>query len=393
MTLKFKKSDLYALVIFVIIHLMMFSSIIKLPMINYIDEVLTLFLFVVLVIKKGGKIKEMYILYIIISFIFLGFIYSITSELTAHYLAAALDAFSFVKWPIMYVTMKLYISNDIKKRVVTLFSITGKFFIVAAFAFGVMNFFYDMGMTFDIRHGFKSFKFIFNNPAALNEINLVYFCCIAKVDRKKIVSLFFAFFAMCTLLTFRSNGIATVGVYILLLLILKFRKKLKLWHLILPAIAAIGIAWQQVQRYFMAEHVRSIMLIYGIDLAKERFPFGYGFATFGSDQAYKVYSDIYKRFSFNLDTFYYYRNDNFWPMVLGQIGVLGAIIYLILLMYVLYLILKSGRKKSTVILMVICWVEMFISSTGNAIYTSVGAMIIFGIIALLNYDDEGLKNV
>lgn len=382
------KPEAYAFGIVLIINILMYSSIIKLPGLSYLDEALTLFFSGVVVCNRKVKGESNKILYYILLFYFLGIVSSLFSNNISSFAGACIDAFSFLKWPLTFIFISYYLSNKVKKAVVDIMAFIGGIMLMVTCACAVINFAADINMTFDVRWGIRSFKFIFNNPAALNETNLIYFCCIARVAGEKKRTIFFVLFAVCTVFTMRSTGLGVIAIYILIAATLKFVRYLKPWHFILPTLAALITAWSQIQNYLLSTHIRSIMYVNGFRLALERFPLGEGFATFGSDQAYKLNSPIYVRLGFNMASFYNYRNDNFWPMILGQSGFFGMILYMMLLLYILKIILGSRHDKRIIMLMSICWIEMFISSIGNAIYTGVGSVLIFGTIAFLNYRDE-----
>ena len=48
-----------------------------------------------------------------------------------------------------------------------------KAFILVAFLGGLVNLAAEVGLSYDLRYGIRSYKFIYENPAALNEVLLV----------------------------------------------------------------------------------------------------------------------------------------------------------------------------------------------------------------------------
>ena len=177
--------------------------------------------------------------------------------------------------------------------------------------------------------------------------------------------------------TLRSKAIVAVLAYIaMFVFFLVLKKKLKLWYLAVLGIAGIVIAWPKISYYFieLAGHsARSVFLITSLLIMKEYFPIGTGFGTFGSAEAAKNYSPVYYKYNFHLNyelrnvndletaleliennewlsaqyannpNFLYGQNfmsDHFWPIIFGQTGAIGTVIFLVILCYFVYKCLK-----------------------------------------------------
>lgn len=108
---------------------------------------------------------------------------------------------------------------------------------------------------------------------------------------------------------------------------------------------------------------------------RDCFPLGSGFATYGSDQAFKHYSPLYVRFGFHHDYVLaqdtgFAMNDNFWPMLLDQFGLFGAFLYGYWLVAQLGYCLKKappGQPRAGALGLIAFFL---ISSAGNPIFTS-----------------------
>ena len=81
---------------------------------------------------------------------------------------------------------------------------------------------------------------------------------------------------------------------------------------------------------------RFLFYKYGLVTAQKYFPIGAGFGTFGSNIAAEQYSPLYIKYGFEglfgmsaTDTSF--LNDNYYPMLLGQIGIIGTIIVIFML--------------------------------------------------------------
>ena len=177
--------------------------------------------------------------------------------------------------------------------------------------------------------------------------------------------------------TLRSKAIVAVLAYIaMFVFFVVLKQKLKLWYLAVLGIAGIAIAWPKISFYFieLAGHsARSVFLITSLLIMKEYFQIGTGFGTFGSAEAAKNYSPVYYKYNFHLNyelrnvndletaleliennewlsaqyannpNFLYGQNfmsDHFWPIIFGQTGAIGTVIFLVILCNFVYKCLK-----------------------------------------------------
>lgn len=104
--------------------------------------------------------------------------------------------------------------------------------------------------------------------------------------------------------------------------------------------------------YFMPEHyaayfenegdgsnVARVALTYtSVSIAKDNFPFGVGFGQYGSPTSRDENSPVYAEYGINTvwgltneDGDKNFMCDTFWPMILGETGAIGSVIYIIIL--------------------------------------------------------------
>ena len=375
-----------ALIIVIIMHLVIYISIFDIKILKYLDEVTTLLLILYLIFFCKKKITNynLGILICLLLFVSVGIISGVFSGIDIERKAAMIDMFSFFKWPVAFVYADTNLSDKMKYYIVRIMSQIGKVILFITFLCGIVNLITDIGMSYDYRYGMRSFMFIFKNPGTMNMVNLIYYCCISRISPKK-GKCYFIILVICTLLSLRAMGFGVLICYVIIGWVLKNRRKIKFRYMLLPIIPALIVSWNQIRQYIFSASVRSIMLRSGVYFAMERFPLGYGFASFGSDQAFQVNSVLYERLGFNMKYFEPYRNDNFWPMILGQCGVLGLILYVALLTIALLYIVKRKNENNVLLIMCILFLNMIIGSIGGAIYTNAYSMVMFAIIVSLNY--------
>jgi hypothetical protein len=126
-----------------------------------------------------------------------------------------------------------------------------------------------------------------------------------------------------------------------------------------------------------------------IKIANTYFPFGSGFATFGSHMASLQYSPLYS--SRGYGKFYgmspgngAFLSDTFWPIVIAQFGYIGLILFLLILLNFLRIAFKfrEGSPCRFIALFSIL-MYMLISSTGESSFFNPFSGMFFIIFGLL----------
>lgn len=263
-------------------------------------------------------------------------------------------------------------------------------------------------MTYEMRYGIRAFQFIYGHAGALNVITTFQVCFLLytmiKNNQKKYNHIYFFFCELILISTLRTRAFAfAVLAFIIYFYFTKkddLNKK-KFLYIILGIAIIFLIASSQIDKYFNDQNrtPRNDLLNGSIILMKEHFPIGTGFATYGSYAAAKYYSPIYYTFGFQKyfgmsksDT--QFLTDNFWPMILGEFGLLGAFIYI----YMLYLCFKylsnycdKNEKKS--VLFLIFATMIFNSTVSSAFvhYTSITYALILTCLINCKCTDENNK--
>lgn len=201
----------------------------------------------------------------------------------------------------------------------------------------IISQFKAIGMNDSPRYGFKSFKFVFNNAG--NFSKFFYFLIpllladlkfgITKVKKFSIVIA-----CIIWISTLRSRAFSFVALLVVFSF-LYFRgasKKIKIkwYHVAFLAVVAAYFSWDNFVLYFVSStQARAVLLRYSIVTMSTYFPFGSGFGTYGSDIAATYYSPLYDLYGFRYvygigHVHTHFLNDNYWPMIFGQFGVIGT---------------------------------------------------------------------
>jgi len=207
----------------------------------------------------------------------------------------------------------------------------------------------------EIRYGLRSASMIYRHGTYLAGAAAFLMAAMTLFYRQKNLP-FIAMALVMLVFTLRSKALAAAAVYVLLMVFLVgIRGRLKLWHIALLGLGAVAIGWQQISFYFLelgGSSARSIMTGTSLQILREYFPLGTGFATYGSSEAAVNYSPVYLLYGFN-DIHELARwnpnaflNDTFWPIVFAQSGAIGTVFYLgllaVIFRYVFYL-RRAGR--------------------------------------------------
>lgn len=139
------------------------------------------------------------------------------------------------------------------------------------------------------------------------------------------------------------------------------------------------IAYDQIEYYFFTSDdiARGVLLETSIKIANEHFPVGAGFGTFASYFSATNYSPIYAKY--NIQDVHgltkenpSFISDSFWPMLIGQFGYIGAILYLICIILMLVKIQKkfSIENKYKYIAKISILAYLMISSTSESAFVN-----------------------
>ena len=185
-----------------------------------------------------------------------------------------------------------------------------------------------------------------------------------------------------------------MAVFLLSLYVERTQKKLSLTKIAFVGVILLIFAFDQINFYFFKNDgfARKELMNASFEIAKDYFPIGTGFATFGSFYSAENYSLIY--YKYNLNTVYglspnyhYFVADSFYPMLLGQFGYIGLFLYLICI-YLLFKKIQNIdlKKNKYVYISKICALTyLIISSTSESSFT--GPMAI-SLALIMGFDDE-----
>lgn len=234
--------------------------------------------------------------------------------------------------------------------------------ILALFAVFVVDRFFCIWPG-EIRYGISSAVLFFYHPTYFAGAVALLLTLLTVFYEKKSLPYIAMALVMITF-TMRGKAFGSVVAYVgLFVFFAIFKRKLKWQYVVVGGIACIAVAWPQIRFYFVdlaGASARSVMLLTSLLIMKDYFPIGTGFGTYASAEAAKNYSPVYFKYGFNnhwelrdvwdvensislIETsewltveyqkdpeFVYfpsYLMDAFWPIIFGQTGFLGTVLY------------------------------------------------------------------
>lgn len=301
------------------------------------------------------------------------------------------DCFTFLKFFfIFFLSLLLLRKSRLDKVIIPIYQLT-TFYLITGFIFLVISQVIDIGMTFEKRYGFNSFMFINSNPgdyASILIISLVIVHIYSSYKKKscrfvKLITIILIIF------TFRGKSLGFIATYLMVVFFIERYNNLSVKSLVILAILGIVGGYVQIRYYFVDNITpRALLLSNGIVTANDHFPLGAGYSTYGSNMAKIHYSPLYTQYGFkNIwgmnEEEEMFLNDNFWPMIMGQYGWIGLILFILILLVLFKIVSDNIVQKQLKIAGFSIFFLLLYSSIGGPIfvhYIGCASIIIFSLI-------------
>ena len=187
---------------------------------------------------------------------------------------------------------------------------------------------------------------------------------------------------MCSSMRSRAWGFALLYVILYYAFCIRKEKEFKWWYLIPFALLIYFIAADQFSFYFSGDRARNVLLRYGILTAKNYFPFGSGFATYGTAIAQQNYSELYHIYNFSA---YWglsaqhgsFLTDNYWPAVMAEFGFIGAGFMAVLIFKVIRKLVKMTDNPLSKTSVYFGFGTLLLASLASSSFFSCTALVVF----------------
>lgn len=357
---------------------------------SYFDEVLCLisvvYLTVLWINKKLSK-RDGISLLILIMVITIGIISNINSQLNTSWFSIAVDIIAESKVLFVFFAAKYYINNSVIKDLSRVFTPIAQLFFLSAFVCSIISLFVNIGMTGSERYGLNGFKFIFPMSFQFLAVSMVMFVILMSNEKINNKYFYYIIGSISLMLALKSSPLLFGVFFLFLLLYFRKGKALNIRTIIILGVIIFLLGTYQIQTYLLNENApRYLFFHYGKITANKYFPWGSGFATFGSDQAARMYSPLYYRYGFNKlfgmtveDSSF--LCDTFWAAAIGQFGWIGSILYIGIYIRIFMSINQhKGLSAAKKAFAYAGFIQYMIHAVGSAILSSSSGVI--GFIAL-----------
>lgn len=251
------------------------------------------------------------------------------------------------------------------------------------------------------RNGIISPCSIFEHPGTYGWYMLViasYYYSLYLKNKSKNSKNKFILYSIFALLSMKAKVILGLIVIIGGGIIITSGKKISIKKMLIPLIiiGIIGITFYDFlvytyKLYFTFDiqvTARAAFNIYSLDIAKKFFPLGVGFGKFGSFYAGVYYSEYYYQYGMNIvyglrPENLLYATDTYWPSIIAEVGVLGAVIFVNILCNIMINIKKNfqySEKNIIYLWSLLVFSQALVESLGAPTFNSAPQNIIIGVL-------------
>ena len=363
----------------------------KFPVVAYYDEFFSLiFLFVILIKGISKKKKEITEIYVLCFFLFfIGAISNFYAGVQLDKTAILLDILRIFKLVISCLGFYYLIDKHTASDIVSVLQWPAKIYIILGLVFGILSLFLNLGMRGERRFGFWAFNFLYQNTHVY--IMVMIFCLVLiflqnGYDKKNFIYGIFVLLQM--LLSTKGTSFAAGAAAVIIFYFAWRNKKINVRTIILIVFAGILVGTYQINTYFSNHTAPRYRLIEGgVRTALKFFPFGGGFGSYGSDIAAEYNSSLHSLYGFDRTWGMrtgelMFLNDNYWPMILGEFGFIGALAVLCQVFVLFKLIIKKSTPKYVRAVLLSAYIYILIASLGTCIFSTSITILLIDVILL-----------
>lgn len=406
--MKDKKNNIKYAIFIILFYLFIFQDILQkyIGGIKFLDEIYSALAIPIIIIDIFIKTKNNnfsikknnFLIFVgILICIFSGIISSIKNEYQ-NFIIAISDMFLVLKFFLaIYISKKIFKKeeiNEYKKNIAKHCKIIiTVFFILAIISYGVKIF------PTDIRYGIKSVQLFYSHSTIL-VMNVMFVLAIYFwSSQTKIFNIYVIEALFIIASTLRIKALCMIVVILILYYYIIYKeKKVTINKSMILALIIFIIGYQQINFYFVEieDSARASLLKTSFQIAEDYFPFGTGFGTYASYMSAENYSEVYYIYGLNnifglSEDFNSFMCDSFWPMIIGQFGIVGLIGYLIALLGIFKTIQKIYTyDKYNYFAAIILFIYMLISSTSESAFVHYMAIPIAMFLGTLFINSEGV---
>ena len=360
----------------------------RISVFSYTDEIIAVFVLPVFLLRlininglRFKRSKDHYWLWICIM-VLSGLLGNIIYHYQPFIQAALPDLFLCIKfWLWIEVGKYLYKAFDISRYTKKIFKhikLITWFYLGLTLLDNILHLF-----PADIRHGFRSTTLFYFHPTSFAACIILLMSILLLIRSGIEKNKFYFYEIVLSVLACSSWRSKILGSVLLFWLIVYFalirKKKITVWTLLMFIPPVLLVGWEHIQFYFLSDMIqgspRYQLLTKSFLIAGDHLPVGAGFATFASHYSGVYYSPLYSIYGIsNIEgmtaTNFSYISDSFWPMIIGQTGLIGTMGFVVALYKLFRNIQKTRKINGTVYatgLFVMAY--LLVESTSSAAFT------------------------
>ena len=379
------KELIFAIFLFIIAFSFYSDNGLHVPLVTYMDEALGIIASVYMAwyaLKHNLGNIDFPVIVLTIICCLIGIFGNVQNQLIEKPFPVIVDIVCYVKVFLPFLMYRHLGQHDKKHYIMNYLFIIAKLFIITCVIFGTINLFFDIGMSDDFRYGLRSFCFVFGNSGRFGYLVACCLLIVVVCEKNSKKAILYNIMAIITML-YTTKGIIYIVVmgYIVLLIMWLRTAKLSVSNIIALSVGGVAISSFQINTYLKdTNSARMTLLKYGNVTARDYFPLGSGFATYGSDMAAKNYSVLYTKYGFQ-NVFGLSRqrgaflNDCYLGCVLGQFGYFGTVCFVVSVAILFKAISKISLNSQSKALSIAIFVGLVVSTIGTGtIKSSIGIL-------------------
>lgn len=365
----------------------------------YMDEIATLLLCLVAAVQiLKGQAFDRYSLRILaglIVFILIGVTSSALSNVERSIISSLIDLFTCAKFFLMFLAADFILRKG-SNRVVHACSIFARIYVVLMLVFLPLSLMFDLDMVIGERLGYA---FLYGHPS--NFAAAVATCLVVILAYGAHVKAYVVMVAILLISSDRSKAIAFAAIAVIAVCWYWNRKKIPVAFWMTSVAGSLLVAASQIKVYFLdTSTARSVLLTSAVKVANRFFPFGAGFATYGSNVTIADYSPLYYELGFEkvwglTPVYNSYIADSFWPIIIGQFGYVGFASFLVLLVMLVGKVInciKTGSARLWPATLIVIY--LLIASTSESAFFSAyapGLALALAMVLRVGTTEEGVS--
>lgn len=294
------------------------------------------------------------------------------------------------------------------------------FFIVGVFTaiYGILANFFPQYLLFPLGIDFVGGKYLgipslesfLGHPGAFATfmaIQVSFTMAYFLIKRQKKFIFYSIFFLICLIFSFRRTSVLGVVLAFMLVLFIKnfkmyisVSRKVVFFSMLITFVfffRFLTVMYNNLFVEYFQQGVspRSALMVTGIRIARDHFPFGSGFGTYAGGINRSFYSPLFYKYRLNKiwglsEDKPDFSNDTFWPHVLAETGMVGFVLYLIIIIVIFKHIFHSYKstisdvERIFVLGVFMMFVVSLVDSTKATYYeSSIWTYFYFGSIGIL----------